>query len=188
MLVTNLNLFAVSVCEQPQTGQLENLNTMLHPQAQFDNLLITHNPSDLRFDLNVDLVLSECRYVTQKDTHTNTIYVSRNYYSIDKERNTFTCEDMNWINGPADLSVPVCCKVRHGPTIYQCHVSFIDDQQTAMLVKLDGNDQGLASGQYAVFYQGEVCIGSGVIQTTSCSQYTDLPLTDDGVQVPDSYL
>lgn len=80
---------------------------------------------------------------------------------------------MNWINGPADLSVPVCCKVRHGPTIYQCRVSFMNDHQTAMMVRLDGNDQGLASGQYAVFYQGEVCVGSGVIQTTGCSQRTD---------------
>lgn len=74
---------------------------------------------------------------------------------------------MSWINGPPDLSVPVCCKVRHGPTMYHCHVSFTNDQQTTMKVKLDGNDQGLASGQYAVFYQGEVCVGSAVIQTTN---------------------
>ena len=48
----------------------------------------------------------------------------------------------------------------------------MNDHQTAMMVRLDGNDQGLASGQYAVFYQGEVCVGSGVIQTTG-SQRTD---------------
>ena len=113
-------------------------------------------------------MLSKCRYVTRKDIHTNTVYVSRDYYSVDKERNTFTCEGMNWINGPPDLSVPVCCKVRHGPTVYKCCVSFVDDDRTAMTVKLDGNDQGLASGQSAVFYQGEACLGSGVIQTTSC--------------------
>ncbi len=30
-------------------------------------------------------------------------------------------------------------------------------------VQLDGNDQGLAAGQYAVFYQGGYCLGSAVI-------------------------
>ena len=30
-------------------------------------------------------------------------------------------------------------------------------------VVLDGNDQGLAAGQYACFYQDNVCIGSAVI-------------------------
>lgn len=30
-------------------------------------------------------------------------------------------------------------------------------------VVLDGNDQGLAAGQYACFYQDSVCIGSAVI-------------------------
>lgn len=145
----------------------------------------------MRFsDIGLSRTVSACRYVTQKDIHTNTIYVSRDYYSVDKERNVFTCEDMNWIGGPADLSVPTCCKVRHGPTIYQCHFSFINDEQTAMMVKLDGNDQGLASGQYAVFYQGEVCVGSGVIQTTACTtgQLTGLSLSNPEVDAADSYL
>ena len=162
-----LSWLHAQACECIQTGRQGKPNAVLRPQALFDTLLVPQTLSGLRFDLTVDTLLSDCRYVTQKDIHTNTIYVSRNYYSVDKERNAFTCDNMNWINGPADLSEPVCCKVRHGPTIYQCHVSFINDQQDAVVVKLDGNDQGLASGQYAVFYQGELCVGSGVIQTTS---------------------
>ena len=34
-------------------------------------------------------------------------------------------------------------------------------------VQLDGNDQGLAAGQYAVFYQGGYCLGSAVITGSS---------------------
>lgn len=31
------------------------------------------------------------------------------------------------------------------------------------LVQLEGQDQGLAPGQYAAFYSGSVCLGSGII-------------------------
>lgn len=30
-------------------------------------------------------------------------------------------------------------------------------------VRLEGQDQGLAPGQYAAFYCGSVCLGSGII-------------------------
>jgi len=101
--------------------------------------------------------------------HTNTVYVSRNYYSVDKERNLFTCESVNWITRPPDLASQVMCKVRHGPVMYNCDVSFTNADHNAVAVRLECNDQGLASGQFAVFYQDEICLGSGVIQTTGVS-------------------
>lgn len=108
-------------------------------------------------------------YVTQKDVHTNTVYVSRNYYSLDKERNLFTCENVNWITKPPDVASHVLCKVRHGPVLYNCDVCFTNADRSAVAVRLECNDQGLASGQYAVLYQDGICLGSGVIQTTGVS-------------------
>jgi tRNA U34 2-thiouridine synthase MnmA/TrmU len=32
-----------------------------------------------------------------------------------------------------------------------------------IIVTLSGRDQGIAPGQYAVFYDGDVCVGSAVI-------------------------
>lgn len=66
--------------------------------------------------------------------------------------------------------------------MYQCSVSFINDDKTALNVTLASNDQGLASGQYAVFYQGEACIGSGIIQTVGADQLPDaVPPTNGDV-------
>ena len=106
------------------------------------------------------------RYVIEKNVDTNTVYVSRDYYSVDKERISFLCKDINWIASLPDVQLPISCKVRHGPFLYQCKFSFLlaDDPRVA-LVQLHKSDQGLASGQYAVFYQNEICLGSGVIET-----------------------
>lgn len=115
--------------------------------------------------IGVELDCHAFRYVTEKDVDRNTIYVSRDYYSVDKERSSFLCNTINWIACPPDLNTPISCKIRHGPFMYQCQLSYVlaDDTRVA-LVQLDKSDQGLASGQYAVFYQNDLCLGSGIIE------------------------
>ena len=54
-------------------------------------------------------------------------------------------------------------QVRHGELIYGCSV---EQRQDTWLVRLDRQDQGLASGQFAVFYQNGHCLGSGVIDAS----------------------
>lgn len=52
-------------------------------------------------------------------------------------------------------------KLRHGAQKYSCAITF--DQTDKALVKISERDQGIAAGQYAVFYDGDECLGSGVI-------------------------
>lgn len=56
-------------------------------------------------------------------------------------------------------------QVRHGPSIYDCSLKMENDEHddVVAVVKLSEDDQGLAAGQYAAFYEGSICIGSGVI-------------------------
>ncbi|CAH1454558.1 unnamed protein product [Lactuca virosa] len=52
--------------------------------------------------------------------------------------------------------------VRHGPLFYDCSLH-IEEKYAIGTVQLPEDDHGLADGQFAAFYQQELCVGSGVI-------------------------
>lgn len=95
-------------------------------------------------------------FVVSKDPSKNIVYVSKNYHSDDKVRDSFRITNSNWFAGHAPEQSELQVKIRHGEDQYNCT---LDSDQ----VKLDSSDQGLASGQFAVFYDGEICLGSAVI-------------------------
>lgn len=100
-------------------------------------------------------------YVMRKDTEHNRVYVSRNYYTSDKQRDTFAIERCNWISGTLPQQAKLQAKLRHGPHVYSCVITQLDDN--CLHVQLDERDQGIASGQFAVLYDGAVCLGGGII-------------------------
>ncbi|KAH9622403.1 hypothetical protein KSS87_007586 [Heliosperma pusillum] len=106
-------------------------------------------------------------YVVEKDTKNNVVFVSRSYYSIDKRRRVFRVGSLKWLNGkPLEKLSDLQCKVRHGPNLYSCSLmieSCENSHGDIAVVYLSEDDQGLAAGQFAAFYQGNTCIGSGII-------------------------
>ncbi len=100
-------------------------------------------------------------YVVSKDCATNTVYISRNYYSPEKQRNAVQVEACNWI-GQRPNKKNLQVKLRHGAHKHACAVEFTHDGAT---LALEERDQGIAPGQFAVFYDGDVCLGSGVIKS-----------------------
>ncbi len=100
-------------------------------------------------------------YVVDKDVQKNIVYISRHYYSDEKERNRFEVADCNWFIDVPQTSRSLQVKMRHGAKRYECLITPCNDGQVS--VQLDGRDQGIAPGQFAVFYDGMQCVGSGVI-------------------------
>lgn len=101
-------------------------------------------------------------YVVGKDAEKNIVYISNAWRSMETARNEFEVESLNWIAGSAPKKKELQVKIRHGEKMYQC---VIDTQSDGRLhVKLDGFDTGIAPGQFAVFYDGEYCLGGGVIR------------------------
>jgi tRNA-specific 2-thiouridylase len=101
-------------------------------------------------------------YVVKKDTQNNQIFVSRQYFDLDKSRNSMKVGSFNWISGKVTEKKKLHVKLRHGPEKYDCEINFLEDQSKATVL-LSQRDQGISPGQFAVFYDGNVCLGSAVI-------------------------
>ena len=102
----------------------------------------------------------------RKDPRTNVVHVSRQYYEPSKQRNSFACGAFSWCSDARPTpDAPLYVKVRHGPGMYACQLHR-DAGDQAGYVLLEGNDQGLAAGQYAAFYQLGRCLGSATITGT----------------------
>ncbi|KAL0907042.1 hypothetical protein M5K25_025580 [Dendrobium thyrsiflorum] len=106
-------------------------------------------------------------YVVEKDVQSNVVFVSRNYFSLDKRRRTFRVGSLKWFSGSTpEMHDRLRCKVRHGPSFYDCSLrleTIGDGNEQTAVIHLSEDDQGLAAGQFTAFYHGNICLGSGVI-------------------------
>lgn len=97
-------------------------------------------------------------YVVKKDIIANVVFISNEYYAPNKERNSFVLQDVVWNTVMPHDDVYV--KIRHGQYM---HKAMVQQEGLYYRVFLQEHDQAIAPGQFAVFYQDGLCIGSGVI-------------------------
>lgn len=103
-------------------------------------------------------------YVVSKDFNRNIVYISKNYHDSEKKRNSFKVSTFNWISGKKpDTNTILHVKIRHGEHKYNCSLVFESKNNAHALVVLNENDQGIAAGQFAAFYNNNICLGSGII-------------------------
>ncbi|MBL4693786.1 tRNA 2-thiouridine(34) synthase MnmA [Candidatus Gracilibacteria bacterium] len=95
-------------------------------------------------------------YVVRKDCAKNIVYISTHYH--EKTRDTLQVTNLNWFAGHPPEKSQLKLKLRHGPEFHQAQCDF-----STNTIKLAASDQGIASGQFAVFYDGDICLGSGMI-------------------------
>ncbi len=100
-------------------------------------------------------------FVVTKDPTRNQVFISKNYHDAGKERKTFEVEKLHWITEEQPEATALHVKLRHGPEKQPCEI--VLHQDGTATVTLAQNDQGIAPGQFAVFYNADTCLGCGVI-------------------------
>ena len=104
-------------------------------------------------------------FVVGKDVESDTVWVTHGDRLPEYAPDRFRVPAPHWIAEAPNLdssSEPLRVKVRHGPTSAGCAVETGPDG--ALHVRLDAPDPGLAPGQFAVFYRGEICLGGGAME------------------------
>ena len=100
-------------------------------------------------------------YVVAKNSTTNEIFISHAEKYMEKARDTFEVTGLNWITEKPFAGKEFLVKVRHGAKMYPATIQYKESDRVR--VALREKDQGLAAGQFAVFYDGEYCLGGGII-------------------------
>jgi tRNA-specific 2-thiouridylase len=91
----------------------------------------------------------------------NIVYLANGYTPDEVMKDEFRAGDLHWISGRAPVKKNLQVKIRHGVTIHDCVFSV---KKGVAHVSLNGRVHGVAPGQFAVFYDGDVCLGNGVIK------------------------
>jgi len=98
-------------------------------------------------------------YVCGKDVDKNAIYVAHGDQREQHASATFTIEAMSWTARPVRKR-RLQLKLRHGPRLIEAELDWQGDGATVRIVE---PDSGIAPGQYAVLYDGDICLGAARI-------------------------
>ena len=102
-------------------------------------------------------------FVAGKDIAENTLIVVQGRDHPALYRRQLRAIDLNWISGDAPLAGSgLGCKTRYRQSDARCRVAEVDPPYCA--VEFDEPHWAVTPGQSIVFYDGEICLGGGVIE------------------------
>lgn len=100
-------------------------------------------------------------FVVEKDLKNNILYVAHGSEDRLYSKGLYM-KECNWIPKPKDEKVFKCtAKFRYRQPEQECIVNILDD---GIYVDFMEKQRAITEGQFAVFYDGDKCIGGGVIE------------------------
>ncbi len=107
-------------------------------------------------------------YVVEKDLLKNHLIVAQGHDHPAMLHNRLETNQINWINDSApdsDNNISITAKIRYRQSDQKCTLNKIDE--TKYVIDFDEAQRAITPGQSIVFYQDEICLGGGVIETMS---------------------
>jgi tRNA-specific 2-thiouridylase len=113
-------------------------------------------------------------YVVDKDLARNVVIVGQGADHRALLSDELTASALHWICDPPAQSFRCSAKVRYRQTDQECQVTV---EGNTALVTFDRSQRAVTPGQFVVFYTGDECLGSGVIDRVGHSKRIDLAAT-----------
>jgi tRNA-specific 2-thiouridylase len=101
--------------------------------------------------------------VVDKDLDKNILYVAQGDKHPALYSNALYATDINWISGQPPKE-PFSCKAKFRYRQSDQGVYVTDIEGDKCRVVFDQPQRAVTPGQFVVFYQGDVCLGGGIIQ------------------------
>ncbi len=77
-------------------------------------------------------------------------------------KDSLTAKDVNWVMSPPQESISCTVKIRYKSSDHPAEVRSLPGARVA--IQFTERLRDIAPGQAAVFYQGEHCLGGGIIK------------------------
>ena len=104
-------------------------------------------------------------YVAHKNLAANTLHVVQGHDHRWLQSTWLEAEDLSWVAGHAPAPGPLAAKTRYRQTDALCTLALRVEAAggTALRLDFEAAQWAITPGQSAVLYEGEVCLGGGVI-------------------------
>ncbi|MEK9152713.1 MAG: tRNA 2-thiouridine(34) synthase MnmA, partial [Patescibacteria group bacterium] len=104
-------------------------------------------------------------FVVGKQAETNTMIVAEGENHPALYSSTLVAGDAHWIYRDQTLPIRCVARIRYRQELQDCTVESLDNGRIA--VKFDRLQRAVSPGQFAVFYNKEVCLGGAVIESAA---------------------
>ncbi len=113
------------------------------------------------FTINNQTPNQEALYVVSKDIKANIITVaSAKNIKREKTNSKIKLEKVNWVSGEVPAKTNLTCRIRHRGDFLPCTLEVKNDEVN---ITLTTPRSDIASGQSLVLYDGNTCLGGGVM-------------------------
>lgn len=100
-------------------------------------------------------------FVADKDLKNNLLIVAQGEKNAALYKKVFQVEDLFWISGKPHFPLKMTVKIRYRAKDEE---ALLEENEGKYFVKLKNPLKGVTPGQVAVFYNDEICLGSGIIK------------------------
>ena len=125
------------------------------------------SPTKLESDPNFDAGTHLPWYVARKEIEKNTLWVVQGHEHPWLQSHALTAQDASWVAGTAPAAGQFAAKTRYRQLDAPCTLDAVT--QTSFALSFPQSQWAVTPGQSAVLYDGEVCLGGGVIDPHQAS-------------------
>jgi tRNA-specific 2-thiouridylase len=100
-------------------------------------------------------------FVARKDMHAKTLWVVQGHEHAWLQSHALDAQDASWVAGTAPQALALSAKTRYRQSDATCQV--VRAAQSEFSLKFEQAQWAVTPGQSAVLYDGEVCLGGGII-------------------------